>query len=91
MHSSTLHVQEVMATFKNPGVAHSDLLSEITTPGSRLPEIARPLEGLLQAAEWDIAAEEGRVIPKQVAIYISNQKAEKQSHDNAYELQAKDF
>ena len=44
----------------------SSLLRDLVTPGRRFPDLAGPLRHLLDAADWDAAATQGRIIPRKV-------------------------
>ena len=45
----------------------SDLLQRLVTPGQLLPAMEGPLQELLQAADWEQAAAQGRVVPTPVS------------------------
>ena len=51
---------------------HSSLLVRLVTPGQGFPDPAEPLEQLLEAADWDAAAAEGRIRPTQVHTCASS-------------------
>lgn len=44
----------------------SDLLRRLVTPGELLPDMGVPLAELLEAADWDQAIAQGRIIPTPV-------------------------
>ena len=44
----------------------SSLLRSLVTPGEGFPDPAEPLRQLLEAADWDAAASQGRIRPCRV-------------------------
>lgn len=48
----------------------SALLRDLTTPGTRLPDLSVPLKELLEAADWNAAAEQGRIVPNEVGASV---------------------
>lgn len=66
-----------MRGFKEVAVASSSaVLCDLTTPGRLLPEFRAPLEQLLTAADWNAAAEQGRIIPKEVSSRTTSARLE---------------
>ena len=45
----------------------SSLLQSLVTPGKGFPDPTGPLQKLLEAADWDAAADEGRIRPCRVS------------------------
>ena len=60
-------LQEAMQGFQNLGsYLTSHVLLDLTTLGKRLPDFSIQLKQLLEAADWHMAEELGRVIPNKV-------------------------
>lgn len=60
-----LCTQAVLQSFEAAGLS-SQILRDLTTPGRRLPNLGGALKELLQAADWEAAAQQGRIVPNQV-------------------------
>ena len=61
-------LQEAMQGFQNLGSnLKSHILIDLTTLGRRLPDFSIQLKQLLEAADWNMAEELGRVIPNKVS------------------------
>lgn len=61
------YVQEALAGFQKLEAGQCEgVLGELVTPGRRLPAFGAPLAELLAAADWEAAAEQGRIIPNKV-------------------------
>ena len=58
-------MQAVLLSFQSAQVS-SQILQDLTTPGRRLPKFGKALEELLRAADWEAAAQQGRIVPNQV-------------------------
>ena len=46
----------------------SSLLRSLVTPGQGFPDPAEPLQKLLDSADWDAAASQGRICPCRVRV-----------------------
>lgn len=44
----------------------SQVLRNLTTQGGRMPRFNLALTALLEAADWEAAAQQGRIVPNQV-------------------------
>jgi len=67
--------QEAMQGFQDlGGNLKSSVLVDLTTLGRRLPDFSIQLKQLLEAADWKMAEELGRVIPKKVRSGIARVK-----------------
>lgn len=60
-----INLQAVLQSFQAAELS-SQVLRDLTTPGRRLPKFADALKELLQAADWEAAAQQGRIVPNQV-------------------------
>ena len=50
------------------GSMQSSLLRSLVTPGEGFPDPTQPLQKLLEAADWDVAAAQGRIRPCRVRV-----------------------
>ena len=50
------------------GSMQSSLLRSLVTPGEGFPDPAEPLQKLLDSADWDAAASQGRICPCRVWV-----------------------
>ena len=55
------------------GAMRSSLLRRLVTPGELLPDTQEPLGQLLEAADWDQAVAQGRILPTRVRSHALRQ------------------
>ena len=72
-HMTTEPVQAALQGLaEESGSMQSSLLRSLVTPGEGFPDPSGPLQKLLEAADWDAAADEGRIRPCRVSLNLKH-------------------